>query len=364
MKAAILYEINKPLVIEDIPIPQPRDNEVLVKIVATGVCHTDLHPIKGDLPVPLPIVLGHEGAGIVKKVGNGVKNLKEGDHVILPVMPFCGACPSCHMGKPYLCLTTAPLLFAGTMVDGTKRLFRENGEELNHFFCQSSFAEYAVADFRGAVKIREDAPLDKVAVFGCGATTGIGSIVNTAKVEAGARIAIFGCGGVGLSAIMAARMVGAGLIIAVDITESKLKMAQEFGAHITINGSNENPVERILEITNGGVDYAFEFIGNVNVMEQAYNSSRPGGMTVIIGSAPAGAKLSIDPAGLLYEKTIMGTIAGSFRAGIDIPRYVELYMQKKIDLDKLITNSFPLEEINQAFEVMKKGEVGRSVIVF
>ncbi|MDY6863106.1 MAG: Zn-dependent alcohol dehydrogenase [Thermodesulfobacteriota bacterium] len=364
MKAAILYEINKPLVIEEIPIPQPKDNELLVKIAATGVCHTDLHPIKGDMPVPLPIVLGHEGAGIVEKTGKGVKNLKEGDHVILSVMPYCGDCFGCLMGKPYLCSTAWPTIFGGTMIDGTKRLSKENGAELNHFFGQSSFAEYAVVDERSAIKIREDAPLDKVAVFGCGATTGIGTIVNTAKVEAGARIVIFGCGGVGLSAIMAARMVGAGLIIAVDIMESKLKMAQEFGAHIAINSSMENPVERILEITNGGADYTFEFIGNVNVMEQAYNSSRPGGLTVIVGSPPAGEKLSIDPMGLLTEKTIMGTAGGSLRPGIDIPRYVELYMQKKLDLDKLITKSFPLEDINRSFETMEKGEVGRSVIVF
>jgi len=364
MKAAVLNEIKKPLVIEDIPIPQPGDNELLVKLVATGVCHTDLHPIKGDMPVPLPIVLGHEGAGIVEKVGNNVKALKPGDHVVLSVMPYCGECPGCLMGKPYLCMTAWPTIFGGTMIDGTRKLKRENGEALNHFFGQSSFAEYCVVDVRSAIKIRPDAPLDKVAVLGCGATTGIGTIVNTAKIEAGARIAVFGCGGVGLSAIMAAKMVGAGLIIAVDIMESKLKMAQDFGAHIIIDSSKVNAVEKILEMTHGGVDYAFEFIGNVNVMEQAYNCSRPGGLTVIVGSPPMGQKLSIDPMGLLTEKKIMGTAGGSLRPGLDIPRYVELYMQKMLDLDKLVTNTFSLEEINKAFEVMEKGEVGRSVIVF
>jgi len=288
MKAAILYEPKKALIIEDIPIPEPKDGEVLVKLAATGVCHTDLHPVKGDMPVPLPIVLGHEGAGIVEKTGKAVTTLKPGDHVVLSVMPYCGKCRSCLSGRPYLCEFGWQNVFGGTMLDGSRRLRKPDGVELSHFFCQSSFAEYAVVDERTAVKIRDDAPLDKVCVMGCGASTGIGTVVNTAKVEAGASVAVFGCGGVGLCAIMASRLVGAGKIIAVDVVEGKLDLASEFGATHTINARKENPVEKVREITLGGADYSMEFIGNVDAMAQAYDSTRPGGKAIVVGAAPVG----------------------------------------------------------------------------
>ncbi len=364
MKAAILYQTKKPLVIEDIEVPEPEEGEVLVKLVATGVCHTDLHPIKGDFPVPLPIVLGHEGAGIVKKVGKGVTSVKPGDHVVLSVMPYCGRCRYCLIGKPYLCIVAWPTIFGGTLLNGAKRLRKKDGQELNHFFGQSSFAEYALVYETTVVKIRDDAPLDKVALFGCGVTTGVGAVVNTAKVEAGATVAIFGCGGVGLSGIMACKMVGAGKIIAVDVVDKKLEFAREFGATHTINASKEDPVQKIKELTVFGADYSFEFVGNVNVMAQAFDTTCPGGKTIIIGGAPVGQKVSLDAMSILTEKMLLGTAGGSLRPAIDIPRYVELYMEKKLDLDRLITKRFPLEEINKAFEAMEKGEVARSVIVF
>jgi len=364
MKAAILYQPKSPLKIEDIEIPQPSDDEVLVKVKAVGVCHTDFHPIKGDMPLPMPVILGHEGAGIVEKVGARITTLKPGDHVILSVMPSCGKCRYCAVGKPFLCEKAGPLIFTGTMLDGTTRLKKKDGQTLYHFFAQSSFAEYCVVNESTAVKVRDDIPLEEIATLGCGATTGIGAIVNTAQVEAGASVAIFGCGGVGLSAIMAAKMVGAGKIIAVDILDNKLDMAKEFGATHPINSSKEDPAEKIKQITGGGCDYALEVIGNVNVMAQAYDSIRPGGKLVIVGAAPVGAKVSFDAFTLLFGKTIVGTAGGHLRPSIDIPRYVELYAEGKLPLNKLVSRKLPLEEINKAFEAMEKGEVARSIIVF
>jgi Zn-dependent alcohol dehydrogenase len=365
MKGAVLYQPKQPLVVEDIVVPDPHDDEVLVKVVATGVCHTDLHPIKGDMPIPLPTVLGHEGAGIVEKVGKGVTSVKPGDHVVLSVMPFCGKCRYCLIGKQYLCIMAWPTVFGGTLLNGSKRLKKKDGTELNYYFGQSSFADYALVHESTPVKVRDDAPLDKIAVLGCGATTGIGAVLNTANVQAGSSVAMFGCGGVGLSGIMAAKLVGAVKIIAVDVIDKKLEMARDFGATHTINSSKEDPVQKIKDLTGGfGADYSFEFIGNVNVMAQAFDATCPGGKTIIIGAAPVGQKVALDGMALLTEKTVVGTAGGSLRPGVDIPRYVDLYMEKKLDFDRLITRTYPLEDINKAFEAMEKGEVARSVIVF
>ncbi|RLA92687.1 MAG: hypothetical protein DRG25_05905, partial [Deltaproteobacteria bacterium] len=342
------------MVIEDIDIPKVQDGDVLVKIVASGLCHTDLHVIKGDMPVPMPVVLGHEGAGIVTETGKGVTTVKPGDHVVIFAMPTCGRCEYCQMGKGYLCTPGYNTIFAGTLMDGTKRLRTQKGKELNHFFGQSSFAEYCLVKEGSVVKVREDAPLEKLGGFGCGITTGVGAVLNTARVEAGDSVAVFGCGSLGLSAISAARLAGATTIIAIDILENKLNYAREFGATHTINASKVDPVKEIINLTGSGVKYAFEFIGNVKVMEQTFNSICPGGKAIILGSPRFGEKVSIDAVSLLLEKTLMGTAEGSSRP-MDITRYVDLYMDKKLEVDKLITKNYSLEEINQAFKDLEEG---------
>jgi len=249
------------------------------------------------------------------------------------------------------------------MLDGTRRLRDKEGKEVNHFFCQSSFAEYCIVPERAAVKIDPSIPLEQVAVLGCGATTGIGAVLNTAKVEAGSSVAIFGCGGVGLSAIMGAKLVGAGKIIAVDILDNKLEMAKDLGATHTINSKKENPVEKIQELTAGGANYSFEMIGNLEVINQAFEATRPGGMVVVVGAPPAGKRLSIDPWGFLMEKVMTGSAAGSLRPRIDIPRYVELFKAGKLPLDKLISQTLPLDRVNDAFAALQGGEVARSVLI-
>ncbi len=356
MRAAVLEELNTPLKIEQVELDDPRDREVLVKMVATGVCHSDIHCIKGDLMTPPPVVLGHEGAGIVEKVGSSVTTVQPGDKVILTVAPYCGKCPACTMGVPTSCENypqTAMLM--GSMPDGTKRSKRKNDEELSHFMAQSSFAEYAVVDESAAIRVRDDAPLDVVCLLGCGASTGIGGVINRAKVKAGSSVAVYGCGGVGLAAIMAAKLVGARQIIAVDMLDRKLKFAQK-----------DDPIAKIAEIAAGGVDYAFEAIGNTTAMTQAVHSvySRPGGMAVILGLAPIGATFSIEAWRFLREITITGCTVGSIRPQIDIPRYIDLYMAGKLPLDKMISAHYPLAQINKAIKDTIDGKIMRGVITF
>ena len=367
IKAAILEELNTPLKIEQVELDDPRDREVLVKLVATGVCHSDIHCIKGDLMTPPPVVLGHEGAGIVEKVGSSVTTVQPGDKVILTVAPYCGKCPACTMGVPTSCENypqTAMLM--GSMPDGTKRLKRKNGEELSHFMAQSSFAEYAVVDESAAIKVRDDAPLDVVCLLGCGASTGIGAVINKARVKAGSSVAVFGCGGVGLAVIMAARLVGARQIIAVDMLDKKLRFAQELGATDLVNASKDDPIAKIAEISAGGVDYAFEAIGSTTAMTQAVHSvySRPGGMAVILGLAPIGATFSIEAWRFLREVVITGCTVGSIRPQIDIPHYIDLYMAGRLPLDKLISARYPLGQINKAIKDTIDGKIMRGIITF
>lgn len=367
MKAAVLEALNTPLKIEQVELDDPKDNEVLVKLAATGVCHSDIHCIKGDLATAPPVVLGHEGAGIVEKVGNGVTTVQPGDKVILTVAPYCGKCPACMMGVPTSCENypqTAMLM--ASMPDGTKRMRRKNGQELSHFMAQSSFAEYAIVHESAAVKVREDAPLDVVCLLGCGASTGIGAVVNKARVKAGSSVAVYGCGGVGLAVIMAAKLVGARQIIAVDMLDNKLKFARELGATHLVNASKDDPVAKIAEIAAGGVDYAFEAIGNTSAMTQAFHSvyARPGGMAVILGLAPIGAPFSIEAWRFMREVTITGCTVGSIKPQIDIPHYVDLFMDGKLPLDKLISARYPLSRINEAIEDTLKGRIMRGVITF
>ncbi len=363
MKAAVLYENNKPVKVEDVVLDEPQNQEVLVRMVATGVCHTDLHFVKGEMPQPLPVVLGHEGAGVVEKVGTNVSTLQPGDHVVLMVAYSCGKCRYCVCGQPAMCPEWLGYHMMGTLPDATKRLHR-NGEDLNHFFSQSSFAEYAVVHERSAIKIRKDAPLETMCLLGCGTTTGIGSVLNTAGLRAGDSIVIYGCGGVGLSAVIAANLGGAGKLIAVDTNDIKLEKAKELGADYVINPTQEDPPQRVMEITNGGADHAIECIGNTNVMAQAFASIHAGGKCVIAGMAPMGAMVSTAPFEFLLGKTITGSVQGHIRAAVDVPKYADLYMAGKLPIDKLVSKYYALEQINEAFGALEKGEIIRGVVRF
>jgi S-(hydroxymethyl)glutathione dehydrogenase/alcohol dehydrogenase len=371
MKAAVCYEIGKPLQVEEVTLDKPKNNEVLIKLVACGTCHSDLHFMKGDMPMPTPVVVGHEGAGIVEKVGPGVTTLKRGDHVILMVGFSCGKCSFCAGGHPTLCVENLPIQMTATLPGGEKRLHKGD-QELHHLFGLACFAEYTVVHERSAVKVREDAPLDVVCILGCGTSTGIGAVLNTAGLRAGESIAIYGCGGVGLGAVMAAKLAGAGMTIAVDKVDRKLKMAKELGADYVINASQENPQERIASLTGkdvltplqAGADYALECIGNADVMMQAFASIRIGGKCVVMGMAPLGAMLNIAPWEFNLGKTITGSTQGDIKPLVDVPRYIDLYMNGKLPLDKLISKSYRLDQINEAYGALERGEIIRGVVRF
>jgi len=366
-RAVVLEQLNTPLVMEEVELDDPGEDEVLVKVAAVGVCHTDIHCMKGDLSVPLPIVLGHEAAGTVEKVGANVTGLQPGDKVVLTVAPYCGECPACLMGVPSSCETfPQTTMLMGTMPDGTKRLRRKNGDELNHFMAQSSFAEYAVAHRSAVVKVRDDAPLDVVCLLGCGASTGIGAVLNKARVRAGSSVAVFGCGGVGLAVIMAAKLVGAQPIVAVDLMDSKLEMARELGATHLVNASKEDPVARIAMDCAGGVEFSFEAIGNPAVITQAFHSvyARPGGMAVVLGLAPIGSTFAIEAWRFMREVVVTGCTVGSIRPQLDIPRYVDLFVNGRLPLDKLVSARYGLEQINEAVKDTLEGKIMRGVVTF
>ncbi len=361
MKAAVFYEANKPLVVEEIEIEEPKQGEAMVKMAAAGVCHSDLHFMEGLWPWPTPAVLGHEGAGIVEKVGQGVTSVQPGDHVIFSWTPSCGMCRNCVIGKPYLCTGHGS---GPTMRDGTSRL-KKGDQTIHHFISVSSFAEHAVVPEIGMVKVRDDAPLDKVALVGCAVMTGVGAVINTAKVEVGSSVAVFGCGGVGLNVVQGANLADATTIIAVDMLDNKLEMAKQFGATHLVNASKDDPVMKIHEITGGGADYAFEVIGKAEVITQAFESVKPGGTAVVVGMPPLGSQTTLNAALIfMQDKTLKGCNYGSTRFRVDMPMLVDLYMAGKLKIDELVTRSYPLEKINEAFEAMKKGEVARSIIKF
>lgn len=354
MKAAVLYEVNKPLVIEKIEIDEPGPGFVLVKTAATGICHSDLHQIEGTWPVDLPVVLGHEASGVVERVGEGVTYVQPGDHVVMNFIPFCGACRFCQMGRPVLC----------TAIQGRSQHLRKGDQRINVFISVSSFAEYMLAPETGVVKVREDAPLDKLGIVGCAVATGVGAVLNTARVEASSSVAVIGIGGVGLNVVQGAALAAASQIIAIDVLDRKLEMAEEFGATHFVNASTEDPVKAVRRITEGGADYAFEVVGNPALVSQAFDMVRRGGEAIMIGLSPFGEKTSIDTRGLLGEKVLRGSSYGSIRARIDIPRFVDLYMAGRLKLDELVRRTYPLEGINEAFAAMKAGEVARSIVTF
>jgi S-(hydroxymethyl)glutathione dehydrogenase/alcohol dehydrogenase len=364
MKAAILYEPNTPLKVEKVTLAEPQVNEVLVKLVASGVCHSDLSFMKGDAPAAMPFVPGHEGAGIVEKVGPGVTTLQPGDHVILMVSFSCGKCRFCNGGQPTQCVENMTSMAGAVIpVSGATRL-KKGDEDIHHLFGLACFAEYTVVHERSCVKIREDAPLDKVCLLGCGVTTGMGASINTGAVQVGESVVIWGVGGVGLSAVIGAKLAGAGKIIAIARNPKKLAMAKEFGADYAIDASAEDPVAKVMEITGGGADCAVETAGKGETMQQAYASIRNGGRCVVAGMAPFGTVVNLQSFELLLGKSITGTVQGEIWAQRDIPRFVDMYMAGKIPFDKMISKVYKLEQVNEAFEALEKGQVIRSVIKF
>ncbi|MBK8510397.1 MAG: S-(hydroxymethyl)glutathione dehydrogenase/class III alcohol dehydrogenase [Candidatus Competibacteraceae bacterium] len=366
-RAAVAWEPQKPLVIEQVEVEGPKDGEVLLKVVATGVCHTDAFTLSGDDPEgAFPCILGHEGGCEVVECGPGVKGLKPGDHVIPLYIPECGECDYCRSTKSNLCQSIAATVWTGYMPDHSRR-FSCKGQPLFHYMGCSTFAEYTVVPEIALAKINPAAPLDKVCLLGCGVTTGIGAVLNTAKVEPGSTVAVFGLGGIGLSVIQGAVMAQAGRIIAVDLNSDKFAMATALGATDTLNPkeSGIDVVEAIKEMTNGGVDYSFECIGNVNVMRQALECCHMGwGVSTIIGVAGAGQEIRTRPFQLVTGRTWKGTAFGGVKGRSQLPGYVEHYLQGKIELDRMVTHTLPLEDINTAFELMREGKSIRSVILF
>ena len=363
VKAAVLYELGGRLEVEDVELEEPKEGEVLVKVAAAGVCHSDLSVINGVIPWPLPAVLGHEGAGVVEAVGTGVNHLKAGDRVIFSFIPACGRCFYCLRGRPNLCEPC--LRLGGNLYDGTSRLTSAAGEPINHFSATSCFAQYTVVPQQGAIKIDTDAPLDKLALIGCCVTTGVGAVFNTARVEPGSSVAVFGCGGVGLSIIQGAAISGAHPVIAIDLREERLDLARELGATHTVDASREDAIRGIRDCTEGrGVDYAFEAIGNEETSSQAYRSIHWGGTCVMVGVPAADAKLTFDSRLIVQERTIKGSMYGSSNPRVDFLSLVELYSAGKLKLDSMVTRTFPLDRINRAFDDLREGIGARSVITF
>ncbi len=366
-RAAVAWKANSPLVIEEIDLQGPQHGEVLVRMVATGVCHTDLFTLSGDDPEGIfPTILGHEGGGIVEEIGTGVITLKVGDHVIPLYTPECGVCKFCLSGKTNLCQAIRATQGKGLMPDGTTR-FSKNGTPIFHYMGTSTFSEYTVVPEIALAKINKAAPLEKVCLLGCGITTGIGAVLNTAKVEPGSSVAIFGLGGIGLSCVQGAVMAKAGRIIVIDINEDKFEMAKLLGATDFINPKKyDAPIQDvIIELTDGGVDYSFECIGNVHLMRQALECCHKGwGESVIIGVAGAGQEISTRPFQLVTGRVWRGSAFGGVKGRTELPGYVERYMAGEIKIDEMITFTMPLEEINTAFDYMHDGKSIRSVVIF
>ena len=359
MKAAVLYEVNKPLVIEDVSLPKPGPREVLIRTSVAGLCHSDLHFMQGSYPHPLPAVLGHESAGVVEQVGSEVRTVKPGDHVITCLSAFCGHCEFCVTGHMSLCIS--PDTRRGKTDE--PRLSAADGPMMQYLNL-SSFAEQMLVHEHALVAIRKDMPLDRAALIGCSVTTGIGAAIHTSNVRAGETVAVIGCGGVGLSVINGAAIAGAGRIIAIDMVASKGALAKEFGATDFIDGSEADAVKEVIEMTKGGVNHAFEAIGLGKTAEQAFNMLRRGGTANIVGMIPIGQMVSVMGAAFLGEKKLQGSLMGSNRFPVDMPRFVDFYMSGKLKLDQMISQRIKLEQVNEGFEDMKSGKRARSVIMF
>ncbi|GGI53312.1 S-(hydroxymethyl)glutathione dehydrogenase/class III alcohol dehydrogenase [Oxalicibacterium solurbis] len=365
-KAAVAWKAGQPLTIEEVELAGPKAGEVLVEIKATGICHTDYYTLSGADPEGIfPAILGHEGAGVVVDVGPDVKGLRKGDHVIPLYTPECRECKFCLSRKTNLCQKIRSTQGRGLMPDATSR-FSLDGKPIFHYMGTSTFSNYVVVPEIALAKIREDAPFDKVCYIGCGVTTGVGAVLFTAKVEAGANVVVFGLGGIGLNVIQAARMVGADKIIGVDLNPEREAMARKFGMTHFINPKNvENVVDAIVQLTDGGADYSFECIGNTTTMRQALECCHKGwGQSIIIGVAEAGAEISTRPFQLVTGREWKGSAFGGARGRTDVPKIVDWYMEGKLNIDDLITHTLKLDQINEGFDLMKRGESIRSVVIY
>ncbi len=366
-RAAVAVEAGKPLVIEEVDLEGPKGNEVLVEIKATGICHTDAFTLSGDDPEGMfPAILGHEGAGVVVDVGRDVTSVKPGDHVIPLYTPECRQCEYCTSGKTNLCQAIRETQGRGVMPDGTSR-FSLGGEAVLHYMGTSTFANHTVLPEIAVAKVREDAPFDKICYIGCGVTTGIGAVINTAKVEPGSNCVVFGLGGIGLNVIQGLRMVGADMIVGVDINPAREVTARKFGMtdFVNPNDAGDDVVGHLVELTRGGADYSFECIGNVTTMRQALECCHKGwGESVIIGVAPAGAEIATRPFQLVTGRVWRGTAFGGAKGRTQVPQIVDWYMDGKIAIDDMITHTMPLPDINDAFDLMHRGESIRSVVIY
>lgn len=367
VKAAVAWSAGKPLSLETVHLEGPKAGEVLVEIKATGICHTDAYTLSGADPEGLfPAILGHEGAGIVVEVGPDVKSLKPGDHVIPLYTPECRQCEYCLSMKTNLCQAIRGTQGKGLMPDGSSR-FSKDGKMIHHYMGTSTFSNYTVLPEIAVAKIREDAPFEKVCYIGCGVTTGIGAVINTAKVEPGSRVVVFGLGGIGLNVIQGAKMVGCDMIVGVDINPQKREIAEKFGMTHFVNPAEieGDLVAYLVDLTKGGADYSFECIGNVQVMRQALECCHKGwGVSVIIGVASAGQEISTRPFQLVTGRVWKGSAFGGARGRTDVPKIVDWYMEGKINIDDLITHVLPFEQINEGFDLMHRGESIRSVVMF
>ena len=367
VQAAVAHKAGDPLTIETVQLEGPKAGEVLIEVKATGICHTDAFTLSGADPEGLfPSILGHEGAGIVVEIGEGVTSVKPGDHVIPLYTPECRQCEYCLSGKTNLCQAIRETQGQGVMPDGSSR-FSIGGEKLYHYMGTSTFANFTVLPEIALAKIREDAPFDKVCYIGCGVTTGIGAVINTAKVEPGSNVVVFGLGGIGLNVIQGARLVGADMIVGVDLNAGKKELAEKFGmTHFVNPGEIDGDLTSYLvDLTNGGADYSFECIGNVNTMRQALECCHKGwGESTIIGVAPSGTEIATRPFQLVTGRVWRGTAFGGAKGRTDVPRIVDWYMDGKINIDDLITHTMPLEDINNAFHLMHEGESIRSVVIY
>ncbi|MFQ5667143.1 MAG: Zn-dependent alcohol dehydrogenase [Candidatus Binatia bacterium] len=362
VKGAVMYNFNEPLTVEAVTLKAPREDEVVVKLIASGVCHSDLSVIQGKLPLPPPVILGHEGAGVVEEVGKSVTDVQPGDHVVLSWVQNCGKCYYCTAGRYHLC--DAGVRAA---MEGDEVVFEKDGLGISRMAGVASFAERTVVRSTAAIKVPEDVPLDKACLVGCGVMTGVGAAINTAQIRPGQTVAVFGCGGVGLNVIQGATLSGASQVIAVDLVEQKLEWATEFGATDTLNGKDVTDVpDAIRGLTGGlGVDYAFEVIGAPAVITQAFLSAKRGGKAVIVGVPGFGQEVTIPGLMLpIEEKSLIGSLYGSANMRRDIPKLIDLYMRKKLKIDELISRRIKLDDINAAFDAMQGGEVARSVILY
>jgi S-(hydroxymethyl)glutathione dehydrogenase / alcohol dehydrogenase len=366
VRAAVAHKAGEPLSVETVQLEGPRDGEVMVEIRATGICHTDEFTLSGADPEGIfPAILGHEGAGVVVETGPGVRSVRKGDHVIPLYTPECRECEYCLNPKTNLCQAIRATQGQGLMPDGSSR-FSQDGHKLFHYMGTSTFANYTVLPEIAVAKIREDAPFDKVCYIGCGVTTGIGAVINTAKVEPGANVVVFGLGGIGLNVIQGARLVGAGMIVGVDTNPAKVPLAEQFGMTHFVNPKEVGDlVPYLVDLTKGGADYSFECIGNVATMRQALECCHKGwGQSVIIGVAPAGAEIATRPFQLVTGRVWRGTAFGGARGRTDVPKIVEWYMDGKIQIDPLITHTMPLDQINDGFDLMHAGKSIRSVVLY